>query len=43
MIELGTLGGSYAAAMAINAAGRAVGSSSLAGDVTSHAVLWNTR
>ena len=39
-IDLGTLGGSLSTANDINNAGQIVGTSLLAGDVISHAVLW---
>src|SRR5438270_535073 len=39
--DLGTLGGSLSAARAINASGQVVGTSGLAGDLTSHAFLYD--
>ena len=39
--DLGTLGGTNSDAWAINEAGQIVGSSLLADDATTHAVLWN--
>jgi probable HAF family extracellular repeat protein len=42
MADLGTLGGTNSSAVAINAHGQVVGSSNVAGDVASHATLWNT-
>jgi probable HAF family extracellular repeat protein len=38
--DIGTLGGNYAQAFAINAAGQVVGESSLPGDAEEHAFLW---
>jgi probable HAF family extracellular repeat protein len=39
-IELGTLGGTYSQAEALNNAGEVVGVSAIAGDNTSHGFLW---
>jgi len=40
MTDLGTLGGSFSQANAINDAGQMVGFSRTAGDADTHAVLW---
>jgi len=40
MIDLGTLGGTVSQAWEVNASGQVVGSSTLAGDAVTHAVLW---
>jgi probable HAF family extracellular repeat protein len=39
-VDLGTLGGSQSLAYAIHDSGQVVGSSTLSGNVTSHAFLW---
>ena len=43
MIDLGTLGGESAIAMAVNRRGDIVGYSYTAGNASVHAVLWPTR
>jgi probable HAF family extracellular repeat protein len=40
MVDLGTLGGGYSSAVAVNEAGQVVGMSSEAGDATDHAFSW---
>jgi len=40
MIDLGSLGGTYGLAVALNNRGQVIGNSSLAGDQTSHGFLW---
>src|SRR5215467_1771693 len=39
-VDLGTLGGSYSVATAVNANGQVIGFSYLAGDMAQHAFLW---
>jgi probable HAF family extracellular repeat protein len=41
MLDLGTLGGSGASALAINSTGHVVGQASTAGDTSTHAFLWS--
>ncbi len=43
MLDLGTLGGTYADVRAMNHRGQIVGFSNLAGDVISHPFLWTDR
>jgi probable HAF family extracellular repeat protein len=40
MIDLGTLGGTFAAAQCVNNQGQVIGQSNLTGDVDQHAFLW---
>ena len=40
MTDIGTLGGTYGAAYAVNASGAVVGSSTIANDAETHAFLW---
>lgn len=39
-VDLGSLGGSYSYAVAINASGQVVGNSFVSGDTATHAFLW---
>jgi probable HAF family extracellular repeat protein len=43
MLDLGTLGGTFASANALNNRGQVVGDSNIAGDSISHPFLWNHR
>ena len=40
--DLGTLGGTFSAALAVNALGQIVGNSTVAGDATQHGFLWQS-
>jgi probable HAF family extracellular repeat protein len=42
MTDVGTLGGNFSEALAINASGQVVGYSDIAGDATFHAFLWTS-
>jgi probable HAF family extracellular repeat protein len=39
-VDLGTLGGDFSSALAVNASGQVVGTSNIAGDTAQHAFLW---
>src|SRR5437773_2484653 len=39
-VDLGTLGGTFSSAVAVNASGQVVGTSTIAGDAASHAFSW---
>lgn len=43
MVDLGTLGGTYSIALAVNGSGQVVGNSATAGGAETHAVLWQAQ